>query len=82
MTGEIVSLPATLALRYAEVPEGASLRLVSNGQPELEMPLGSDGQLEFGVPVEARWCLLELRAGDGAMLALTNPIFTPAFAPQ
>lgn len=82
MTGEIVSLPATLVLHYAEVPGGARLRFVSNGQPELKMPLGSDGQLEFGVPAEARWCLLDLRAGDGALLALTNPIFTPAFAPQ
>ncbi len=79
MTGEVISLPATLVLRYAEIPEGASLRIVSNGQPELELPLGGDGQLAFGVPVEARWCLLELRAPDGTMLAVTNPIFTPAF---
>jgi hypothetical protein len=28
---------------------------------------------------DARWCLATLRAADGGMLALTNPVFLSSF---
>jgi len=78
-TGEVVGLPATLVLDYAEVPPGARARLVVNGLVAEQASLAGRGRLELSVPADARWCVLELRAEDGTMLALTNPIFTPAF---
>lgn len=80
MTGEVIDLPATLALDYAKVPAGARVRHIANGQVSHQASLAGEGRFELPVPAAARWCVLELRARDGTLLALTNPVFTPAFA--
>ena len=74
-----VEAETTLSLRYEGVPADASLRLVVNGTVQRDMSLADSGTLELSLPDAARWCVLELRAQDGTMLAVTNPVFTPVF---
>ena len=79
VTGGVVEAETTLSLRYGGVPADASLRLVANGTVQRDMSLADSGTLELSLPDTARWCVLELRAPDGKVLAVTNPVFTPAF---
>lgn len=78
--GEIVAPSTTLSLRYADVPDGAMLRLIADGTVERELSLTGSGRAELLLPELVRWCVLELRSPDGRMLAVANPVFTPAFA--
>ena len=75
----VVEAETTLSLRYGGVPADASLRLIANGEVQRELSLADSGTLELSLPEAARWCVLELRAPDGKVLAVTNPVFTPAF---
>ncbi len=77
VTGDIVPPSTPLSLCYTDVPDGASLRLVTNGVVERKTNLVGSGRLELSLPTSARWGVLELRAPDGTMLAVTNPVFTP-----
>lgn len=79
VTGEVIAPAAQVSLRYADVPIAASLRLISNGVVQYEKVLTGSGQLELSLPAPAHWCVLELRASDATMLAVTNPVFTPKF---
>ena len=79
VTGGVVKAETILSLRYEGVPADASLRLVANGTVERKLSLTDSGTLELSLPDTARWGVLELRAPDGTMLAVTNPVFTPAF---
>ncbi len=57
------------------VPD-AELTLVVDGEAQERARVGADGTRSWDLPAsQARWCLLTLRAPDGSMLALTNPIF-------
>lgn len=78
--GEIVAPLTTLSLRYADVPDGAMLRLIADGTAEHELGLAGSGRLELLLPHLAHWCVLELRSLDGRMLVVTNPVFTSAFS--
>ena len=80
VTGDVVNSTTTLSLHYEGVPADAFLRLVANGKVERELSLADSGRLELSLPDAARWCVLELRTPDGTMLAVTNPVFTAAFA--
>ena len=80
VTGNLVEAKTTLSLRYEGVPADASLRLIVNGDVQRDMSLAGSGEFELSLPDAARWCVLELRTPDGTMLAVTNPVFTAAFA--
>ena len=80
VTGEVVEPSTKLSLHFEGVPTGAVLRLIANGAVQHETPLTGSGRLELSFPDAARWCMLELRALEGTMLAVTNPVFTAAFA--
>ena len=80
VTGDVVAAETTLSLRYEGVPADASLRLIANGEVQRTVSLADSGRLELRLPDAARWGVLELRAPDGKVLAVTNPVFTPAFA--
>ena len=80
ITGDVVNSTTTLSLHYEGVPADAFLRLVANGKVERELSLADSGRLELSLPDAARWCVRELRTPDGTMLAVTNPVFTAAFA--
>lgn len=82
MMGDSLAIPgqsaaATLAVAWDGVPEAASLRLIADGRPRESVPVAATGRRKWSVPgnAAARWYVVELRARDGAMLALTNPIF-------
>ncbi len=63
-----------LTLRTPEAPAGARVRWVVEGEPAAEWS-ASEEVFSPSCPDGARWALAELRAADGAMLALTNPIY-------
>ena len=58
-----------------ERANGATLRIIIDGQPVVERPITDAGHYAWTVhPREAKWCSAELR-DDGRLTALTNPIF-------
>ena len=77
LTGADESAAVSLAVSWDGVPEAASLRLIADGSPRDTLPIAAAGTREWSVSgsTAARWYVVEVRARDGAMLALTNPIF-------
>ncbi len=66
--------PVTLTVDLANAPTEALLRVVADGKVMHERR-AETGSHTLGVH-HAHWCTAELRAADGCMLAVTNPIFT------
>ncbi len=65
-----------LATEWEGAPTGATIRLIANGKPLEELGISEVGTLGWTISTQQiRWSLLELRAANGDMLALTNPIF-------
>lgn len=61
---------------WADAPAGATVRLIVNGAVQERQPIDSGGEARWTLPAYGpRWCTVELRGKDGAMLAVTNPIF-------
>ena len=77
LTAPDESATASLAVSWDGVPEAASLRLIADGSTRDTLPIAAAGTREWSVSGNeaARWYVVEVRARDGAMLALTNPIF-------
>lgn len=79
MMGETLHLRGNSAAFRAEwegCPPGAVVRAVADGQVMDEWRADGAGQSTWEMEVgQARWCVAELRAADGYMLALTNPVF-------
>jgi hypothetical protein len=57
-----------------ELATGAVVRLVADGDVAAESPAVADGAARWE-GIRARWCVVELRDRDGAMLAVTNPVY-------
>jgi len=65
-----------LQSRWDGAPTGASIRLIVDGKVHEEVQVDEAGLLDWVVaPQQAGWCLVELRAINGDMLALSNPIW-------
>jgi hypothetical protein len=76
MMGDLLPAGAAgLAIIWADVPVGSSVRLVADGQALHEVVVAEAGDLEWEVSAGTRWCAAELRAADGEVRAVTNPIF-------
>ena len=55
---------------------GAQMRLLANGRLLDQRPAGERGKHEWDMaPEQAGWVLVEVRAEDGGLLAVTNPIY-------
>lgn len=68
--------PVTVSTTWAAVPTGATLRLVVNGAVQERQPIPPQGEARWTLPAYGpRWCTIEVRGADEAMLAVTNPIF-------
>lgn len=68
--------PITVSTRWAEAPTGATLRLIVNGAVQERQTVIGAGEAQWTLPAYGpRWCAIELRDVDDAMLAVTNPIF-------
>jgi hypothetical protein len=61
---------------WSAVPGGASARLVVNGAVQAVLPIAGEGQVQWTLPAYGtHWCTVELRAANGEMLAVANPVF-------
>ncbi|MCY4376088.1 MAG: CehA/McbA family metallohydrolase [Spirochaetaceae bacterium] len=72
------SASVSLAASWDGVPESASLRLIAGGQARDTLSIPASGTRTWTVsaaPADADWYVVEVRGRDGAMLALSNPIF-------
>lgn len=76
MVGEMLpgARPA-LRLRWSGCRPTDSLRWIVDGEPR-ELWMGESGD-EVRYPADFRWSVVEVRAADGALRAVTNPIFRP-----
>ncbi len=55
---------------------GDQMRVIVNGASIEQMPIEGEGAYTRMLRYpEARWCVFEIRAEDGAMRAITNPIY-------
>jgi hypothetical protein len=76
MMGDTIVQPVTLTYTWAGSPADAVAKIVVNGRPMHEWSAGTEGSYEWNMsPDQADWMVVELRSGDGAMLAVTNPVF-------
>jgi hypothetical protein len=66
--------PADVRAAWHGCPAGAVVRLVADGRVSAESPAVGDGDRRWE-GIRARWCVVELRDRDGAMLAVTNPVY-------
>ncbi|MCB0120892.1 MAG: hypothetical protein KDE58_01550, partial [Caldilineaceae bacterium] len=61
---------------WSAAPTGATLRLIVNAAIYAKAEVAAEGRQEWRVPVHGtHWCTVELRAANGSMLAITNPVF-------
>ncbi|MGB8645233.1 MAG: CehA/McbA family metallohydrolase, partial [Anaerolineae bacterium] len=68
--------PVQLSAAWRDGPENAELCLIADGVARESLSVGPAGEHRWELQGgEANWCLLTLRAPNGLMLALTNPIF-------
>ena len=83
MMGDVLSPdagPAEIQIAWAEAPAGAQLSLIADGATRQTLAANETGVYRITLEVtDARWCLATLRAIDGRMLALTNPVFLSTF---
>jgi hypothetical protein len=71
-----VGQPAIFTARWSGCPADAQIRLIANGRLLRQWQAGEAGEYAWPTtPAEANWLVVELRGGDGEMLAVTNPIY-------
>ena len=66
----------TVTTQWGKAPADATLRLIVNGAVQERLTVSDSGEARWTLPAYGpRWCAIELRDADGAMSAVTNPIF-------
>jgi len=66
---------ADLTVSWHSVPDqGATVRWIVDGETRSTLPADESGTNLLHIDA-AHWCVVELRAANGVMLAVTNPIF-------
>ncbi|HEX2620029.1 MAG TPA: CehA/McbA family metallohydrolase [Phototrophicaceae bacterium] len=66
----------TINVNWKDCQPGDTLRLIVNGQVRETLPLNNGGEQQWTIAAsECHWCVVEIRAPDGIMRAITNPIF-------
>ena len=74
--GDTVAQPVTFICNWTDCPEDAQVRVIINGRLYDSWVAGGRGEGEWKMtPVQADWVVVEIRAADGELLAITNPIF-------
>jgi hypothetical protein len=77
--GETVTLPVRLAVAWADCPADAQVRSIANGRLLGQWMAGARGEYEWHMtPDQADWVVMEIRGGNGGLLAISNPIFFAA----
>lgn len=68
--------PISLAVAWDDCPADAQMRVMANGRLMNQQPAGVRGQYAWDMrPEQADWVTVEIRGGNGDMLAVSNPIF-------
>jgi hypothetical protein len=77
MMGDLLpGTPAQLMVTWKDVTPGNTLRVIANGQVFTEMSVSDFGTQTFELSADsAKWYVVELRAKNGVLNAITNPIF-------
>jgi hypothetical protein len=66
----------TVTTQWGKAPADATLRLIVNGAVQERLTVGDSGEARWTLPAYGpRWCAIELRGANGAMAAVTNPLF-------
>jgi len=73
---ETVDGPLTMRVTWSGCPPDAQIRCVVNARLLREWPADGEGATTWHTSgCDADWMVVEVRDGQGAMLALTNPIY-------
>ncbi|HHY57926.1 MAG TPA: CehA/McbA family metallohydrolase [Chloroflexi bacterium] len=76
MMGDTLTQAATINVQWSHCPPGATLRVLANGQLLHQQVTGATGGFRYAAtPADADWLIAEVRAADGVLLAITNPLF-------
>jgi len=76
MVGDTVVRAATFSVLWDACPRDAQVRVIADGRLLTVWPAQGHGEEQWHMsPDEAAWVVAEIRAEDGQMLAVTNPIF-------
>jgi hypothetical protein len=76
MIGDTVTHSARFVFSWNDCPTDAQIRIIVNGRLFEQRAAGAPGEFEWTMsPEQASWLVVEIRAGNGDMLAVTNPIF-------
>jgi len=76
MVGDTVVTAATFSVLWDACPRDAQVRVIADGRPLTVWPAEGRGEGRWDMKQdEATWVVVEMRAADGEMLAVTNPIF-------
>ena len=76
MMGDLVAQPATVTAAWRQCPADAVVRVLANGQLRHQQAAGGAGSFTWRMaPADAHWLIVEVRGGDGVLLAITNPLF-------
>lgn len=74
--GDTVTSPATFTFQWTQCPANAQIRLIANGRLCNEWRADAQGQVVWAMtPEQADWIVVEIRGGNGNLLAITNPMF-------
>jgi hypothetical protein len=74
--GDAVDQPATVTTTWAGCPSDAQLRVIAQGRLLHQQPAGEQGRHHWSItPEQAAWYVVEVRSGQGELLAITNPLF-------
>ena len=74
--GDTVTRPVTFIVTWTDCAADAQMRLIVNGRLLNEWMAGAQGEYEWNMaPDQADWVVVEIRGGNGVLLAITNPIF-------
>jgi hypothetical protein len=76
MVGDTVVRAAAFSAQWSGCPRDALVRVIVDGKLLTVWPAQGEGVEQWDMrPDEATWVVVEIRAADGEMLAVTNPIF-------
>jgi len=76
MVGDTAVRAATFSVTWDACPLDAEVRIIEDGRVLAVLPAQGHGEKQWSLsPDEATWVVVEIRAADGGMLAVTNPIF-------
>ena len=74
--GDTVTQPVTFAFTWTNSPANVQIRLIANGRLLDQWMAGAHGEYQWSMtPDQADWVVVEMRSGNGELLAITNPIF-------